>query len=248
MSTAKPTIKIYPDGDAFYRAAAEQITAILQQTLRAKGIAAFVFTGGTTPKPVYELLGTRPYVEQIDWNRIHYFWGDERCVPPDDPESNFGTAWNSLLSRLNVPSSHLHRIRGEMEDPDKAAFLYESEILNVLPGSPVPSFDLVLLGMGRDGHTASLFPGTRWDEQRLVIVNHAPATAAARVSMTPRLLNESGVVVFLVSGNTKSRTVAEIFKNPSSGLPASRIGPVRGNLIWILDDSAACLIRDLKFQ
>jgi 6-phosphogluconolactonase len=131
---------------------------------------------------------------------------------------------------------------GEMDDAEKAASIYEAEIRNAFPGPCVPCFDLVLLGIGEDGHTASLFPGTKWDEEKLVVANRVPKTGDPRLSMTPRILNEAETVIFLVSGTVKSRVVAELLENPTSPLPASRIHPARGSLLWLMDNSAASLI------
>ena len=235
----KPAIEVCPNNDALIQAAAERIATILEQTLRAKQTATLTLTGGKTPKPIYELLGSPPYLERIDWDRVHFFWGDERCVPPENPDSNFGMAWNALLSKLGVPSDHIHRMKGELEDAESAASLYESEIRRTLPEFDVPSFDLVLLGMGADGHVASLFPGTTWDEEKLVVANHMPQTGARRISMTPRILNEAREVLFIVAGAEKSKALAEVLGNPASRLPAARIHPANGGLIWLVDNAAA---------
>jgi len=241
-------IETYPNTTVLVHAAAERIVSVLEQALQAKETATLVLTGGKTPEPAYRLLGAPPLSGRIDWNRVQFFWGDERCVPPEDPESNFGMAWNAFIDRLGVPSNHIHRMIGELADVNEAASLYESAIRDVLPGREIPSFDLVLLGMGEDGHTASLFPGTKWDEARLVVANHAPATGARRISMTPRILNQAQAILFLVAGASKSRALAEVLGNPASQLPATRIRPVHGSLTWMLDDSAAGLMGDPKSE
>ncbi len=237
------TIKIYPGYDALTHAAAECVAVILEDALRQNQNVTFALTGGETPKPVYELLAAPPYAERVDWKRVHFLWVDERCVPPEDAESNFGMAWNAMLSKLNVPAAHVHRIPGEMEDVEKAALNYEREIRTLLAGPAIPSFDLVLLGMGKDGHTASLFPGTHWDEERLVVANRVPNTGAARISMTPHVLNEARLVVFLVAGESKSERVAEVLEHPAQHLPASRINPAHGALVWMMDSAAARLLQ-----
>jgi 6-phosphogluconolactonase len=236
---AKPVLEIYPETDAVLHAAAERITATLEAGLRKKDNPTLVLTGGKTPKPAYELLSMSPYNNRIDWSRIHFFWGDERCVPPEDPESNFGMAWQTWISKITLAPGHVHRIIGELPDADRAASAYEAEIRTILPGAGVPSFDLVLLGMGTDGHTASLFPGTRWEEQRLVVANQAPESGLRRISMTPRLVNAAQAIIFLAAGANKSKALADVLENPESDLPAARIRPERGSLTWMVDRAAA---------
>jgi len=236
---AKPTVEIYPEQNALFRAATERIASILAAKLQEKERATLVLTGGNTPRPAYELLSKPPFSERVDWNRVHFFRGDERCVPPDSPESNFGMAWSALISKVNAPPAHIHRIAGELEDAEKAASLYEAEIRSILPGDGVPSFDLVLLGMGEDGHTASLFPGTQWDEERLVVTNHVPQSGARRISMTPRLLNEAKAIILLTAGSNKAKALARAQGDPASDSPVSRIRPARGSLMWMVDRAAA---------
>ncbi len=245
----KPILEIYSETNALFHAAAERIAETLETRLQEKENTTLVLTGGKTPKPVYELLSEAPYSNRIDWRRVHFFWGDERCVPPDHPESNFGMAWDALLSKIQPPASHIHRIIGEMNDAAKAASLYEAEIRNTLPGTGIPSFDLVLLGMGEDGHAASLFPGTHWEEERLVVANHMPQSGAGRVSMTPRLLNEAQAILFLTAGSSKAKALAGVLQDQRIDLPAARIRPAHGSLSWMVDRAAASLlIRDSGFE
>jgi 6-phosphogluconolactonase len=152
-------------------------------------------------------------------------------------------AWKSLLSRVPIPPDHVHRMPGELADADMAARRYETEILKVIPGPREPSFDLVLLGMGEDGHTASLFPGTLWDEEMLVTGHYVPRLDSRRITMTPRLLNAARAVVFLVSGSTKAKALAGVLEGPQGVYPAQRISPARGTVTWMVDAAAA---RDLK--
>jgi 6-phosphogluconolactonase len=238
------TIRIFEDETAFQRDTVERIVATLEAALGERGIATLVLTGGQTPRPVYQMMASPPWRERIAWERIHFFWGDERCVPPDDPQSNFGMAWKSMLAEVPASPDCIHRMLGEMEDTDKAARRYEAEILKVLPGPREPSLDLVLLGMGEDGHTASLFPGTEWDEERLVVGNFVPKLGAWRITMTPRLLNAARSVVFLISGAAKARVVAGVLEGPQGIFPAQRISPVRGDLTWLIDAQAGALIRN----
>lgn len=237
-----PDLQVYPDIEALRKAAAERIVTILDEAHAGQETAAFVLTGGDTPKPVYETLASLPYRERVAWGRIHFFWGDERCVPPDHPDSNFGMAWKSMLSKLPIPPGHIHRMRGEMPDPEEAAALYDQEIRNVFGSEALPSFDLVLHGMGDDGHTASLFPGATWDEERLTIATSTPANAR-RISMTPRILNAAKNGIFLVAGSRKAAALSQVIDDPGGDLPASRIRPTRGTLVWMVDTRAARLLR-----
>lgn len=236
-----PSIEVFPDAEAFSRAALERITDLLIRTIQKKTRATLVLTGGKTPKPIYEMLATPFPSNPIDWKRVHIFWGDERCVPPENPESNFGMAHDALISKIDVPPENVHRMRGEL-DAEGAATLYEREILDFFQRSDVPSFDLVLLGMGEDGHTASLFPGTQWDERRMVIANYVPQSGAKRVSMTPLILNAAAKTIFLVAGRNKADALACVLENPSCDYPAARIRAGQGSLDWMVDKSAASLL------
>jgi 6-phosphogluconolactonase len=236
-----PSIEVFPDAEALSRAALERITDLLIRTIQKKTRATLVLTGGKTPKPIYEMLATPFPINPIDWKRVHIFWGDERCVPPENPESNFGMAHDALISKIDVPPENVHRMRGEL-DAEGAATLYEREILDFFQRSDVPSFDLVLLGMGEDGHTASLFPGTQWDERRMVIANYVPQSGAKRVSMTPLILNAAAKTIFLVAGRNKADALACVLENPSCDYPAARIRAGQGSLDWMVDKSAASLL------
>lgn len=239
--TAAPEIRVLPDKTSFYRGAAELVVNTLASLLNERETVSFVLSGGDTPRSLYEHLAAAPLRKRVDWSRVHFFWSDERCVGPDDPQSNYGMAWRTLLSKINVPAGHIHRIRGDAADPEEAATEYETKLRNLLPGEP--SLDLVLLGMGEDGHTASLFPGTPWKQERLVIANYVPKLQAWRISMTPRSLNAAATVVFLVAGTEKARAASDILQQPGSNLPAAAIHPHRGRLIWLLDQEAASLLQ-----
>jgi 6-phosphogluconolactonase len=177
-----------------------------------------------------------------DWGRIDFFWGDERCVPPDDEESNYHLARQALLSRLAVPERHIHRIPAESEDTAKAALSYEKVIQAYFPGKSTPSFDLVHLGMGEDGHAASLFPGSHWDESRLVVANFSPRHPFERISMTLRLLNAARRVIFVVSGTAKAPALKRIIEDPACDYPAKQVQPASGRLTWMADAEAASLL------
>jgi 6-phosphogluconolactonase len=241
MTIQPPVIEIFPDLDALVAAAADRIVALLGKVLAEKPTAALALTGGKTPAPIYQLLATNAYQNRIDWTNLHFFWGDERCVPPDSPDSNYGMAHGAMLSKIDLQPDHVHRIRGE-EEPSQAAELYEQEIIKYFSGTPVPSFDLTLLGMGEDGHTASLFPGVEWDAEKYVVHTQMPKTQSYRISLTPKLLNASSHIVFIVSGSNKAAALASVLEDQTCNLPAARIHAARGSVLWIMDSAAASLL------
>jgi len=240
-----PKLEIYASTEELFHTAAQRISVTLAAALAERGAAFFVLTGGNTPKPVYEMLSAPPFRECLDWSRIHLFWGDERCVPPESPKSNYGMTWKILISELSIPSENIHRIFGELEDPKDAARRYETEIRRVFADAPLPAFDLVLLGIGEDGHTASLFPGISWDEERWVVASFVPKLKANRITMTPRLLNTARAVIFLTSGTAKAKALAGVLEDPASIYPAKTINPPSGNLTWMVDRAAAALLNQL---
>ena len=235
----KPSIEVFRGTDALNHAAAKKIASFIQQTLQQQERATLVLTGGKTPAPMYALLSQPDYSKEIDWRRLHIFWGDVRCVPPEHSDSNFGMAWNSLLSKIPIPLGNIHRMPGELANAEEAAALYESEILQFFPSPQNPSFTITLVGMGDDGHIASLFPGASWDESRLVVATRHPESNSKRISMTLRLLNQSEIILFFVSGSSKSNAVREVVVHRNEHIPASRISPVSGNMLWMIDSSAA---------
>lgn len=229
----KPAVTIAPPGD-WPRVAAEWLAQRIAQTVSSRGRCRLALAGGNTPLPVYEALATPPLSTQVDWSKVDVFFGDERCVPPDDAASNYALAQRALLSRIPVPSAQVFRIAGELPPP-RAAAEYDA----VLGATPL---DVVLLGLGDDGHTASIFPGTVEAAGRRVIATTSPKPPTHRVSLTTQALNEAREVVFLATGATKADIVAEVFTQwPSSAppLPAARVRPNHGSPRWILDAPAA---------
>ena len=243
----QPDVRIFDDLPALSRAAASLFIDSCSRAIRLRGRALVVLSGGNTPEELFRLLAEPSYAEQINWDRVHIFWGDERCVPPDDPESNFSQANEAFLSRVPIPEGNIHRVQGEAR-PSDAALSYALALRQfAAPTMSWPRFDLVLLGMGEDGHTASLFPG-------LPVEITAPTAAvtadyqgrpANRVTLTPILFNEAYRVVFLVSGASKSQTLANVlYGNYDPGLlPAQRIRPMDGELIWLVDRAAASALK-----
>lgn len=199
-------------------------------------------SGGSTPKLLFRLLA-KSYIDKLPWDRIHFWWGDERCVPPGDPESNFGVTHDLLLSRLNIPAENVHRIRGE-DEPEVAAKKYSDEIKKIIPVSEhLPVFNLIILGMGDDGHTASIFPYQLHllESPNICEVATHPDSGQKRVTLTGRVINAAARVAFLVTGVTKAERAREIFRQEDEArrYPAAYISPEEGELCWFLDKAAA---------
>lgn len=236
-------VRTFADPAALAEGAAREVAAIVRDTVERRGACTLALAGGSTPRGLYEALSAEPYRSEVDWSRLQVFWSDERRVPPDHPASNYAMARESLLSRVPIPDDAVHRIRGELE-PAEAAALYEAEMRRVTSAT-LPRLDLVLLGMGADGHTASLFPDTPnlLDERRLVVATVAPAEPRNRVSLTLRALNAAGVALFLVQGREKASTLREVIQagtaESSSRLPAAHVRPEHGRLVWLVDRAAA---------
>ena len=202
-------------------------------------------SGGSTPKKLFRRIAEK-YRDAIDWNRIHFWWGDERCVPPDSIESNYLMAYETLLSQLPVNPDHIHRIRGE-EDPETEAERYSQEIIrHVNSREDWPVFDLVILGLGEDGHTASIFPG----QMELLTSNSVCAVAThpdskqKRITLTGKVINNANEIFFLATGRNKARRISEIMNNDASAgnYPAYHIIPEHGNLVWFIDEEASVRI------
>mgnify|MGYP000642780004 FL=1 len=202
-------------------------------------------SGGSTPKMLFKLLAQAPYAEGIQWNNLHFWWGDERCVAPDDAESNYGEANALLFSQVNLPAENIHRIRGE-DEPTAEAEPFAKEMADVIPtenGTPV--FDWILLGVGADGHTASLFPGvTNYQDENLSVLASHPESGQIRVSKTAKVLEASKRISYLVLGAGKVDIVKEIHTTPASELPypAAKIQSKTGETEWFLDSNAASAI------
>jgi len=235
------------------QAAAEQFVTLAQEAIARRGRFSVALAGGSTPRCTYTLLGHEPFASQVDWTHVHIFWGDERCVPPDHPESNYRMARETLLDRLPIPAANVHRIPCE-QAPEQAATAYEATLRAFFTegetpseGNPTPRFDLVLLGMGEDGHTASLFPGTAalHEEERWVVATYVEKLGAWRVTLTPVVLNAAAHVTFLVAGERKARRLQEVLMGPyqPDRLPAQIVRPRHGRLTWLVDTEATRLIR-----
>ncbi|MGR5516317.1 6-phosphogluconolactonase [Vibrio harveyi] len=202
-------------------------------------------SGGSTPKMLFKLLATEAYATSIQWQNLHFWWGDERCVAPDDAESNYGEANALLFTQVNIPAENIHRIRGE-EEPKVEAERFATEMAEVIPtenGTPV--FDWILLGVGADGHTASLFPGqTNYDDENLSVLASHPESGQIRVSKTARVLEAAKRISYLVLGAGKADIIEEINSSPARVLPypAAKIQATSGLTEWYLDLDAAAKI------
>jgi len=213
-----------------------------QAAITLQGRFSVVLAGGNTPKRVYELLASERYRSRTGWASVHIFFGDERCVPPDHPDSNYRMIKESLLSHVPIPAVHVHRMRGE-DDPALSARLYEEGLRAFFEDAAWPRFDLILLGMGEDGHTASLFPGTAAlrEKKAWVVANWVEQLKAFRLTLTVPAICYAAHIVFLVTGEAKARRLHEVLNGPRNPerLPAQLIQPVDGLLEWLVDRAAA---------
>jgi len=227
---------ICQDSTSLARAAAERFVTLAQGAIAARGRFDVALAGGGTPRTTYKLLATPELAGQVDWSRVHVFWGDERSVPPTHPDSNARMACEALLEPVGIPETNIHRIRGEWS-PEVAAQDYEREVRDIL--GKQPRFDLILLGVGADGHTASLFPGSAalQERERLVMAAYVEALRSWRVTITLRLINAARHVLILVSGASKAEALARI--RSGHPLPAALVSPVDGELTWLVDQAAA---------
>ncbi len=243
-------IRRFPSSEQVSRVAAEQFVRLASDAMSARTRFTVVLSGGSTPRRLYEILAASPYRDQVVWGKVEFFWGDERAVPPDHPDSNYRMASDALLKKLNISEGQIHRMAAERQDRERAAWDYQSEIARVFGVDPLgepPQFDLVLLGMGADGHTASLFPYTEAvrEETRWVIPNYVPKLDSYRLTLTTTILNKAAQVMFLVAGGDKSEPLTQVLEGPSDPerLPAQLIRPVSGRLEWLVDASAASRLR-----
>lgn len=247
MSSAmdtKPEIAIVDDATALADAAARAIVEVATEAVAARRRFMVALAGGNTPRTTYERLATAPLRDQMPWDHTWVFFGDERVVPPEHPDSNYGMANAALLSKVPVPAAQVVRIRGEAEDADAAAADYARTIADIFGNrrGELPSFDLVLLGMGIDGHTASLFPGSPVLKEvfrPVAAVHAAAASIPQRITFTLPLINAAARVMFLVAGGEKAKVLKAVLGEAGSGLPASMVRPTSGRLTWLLDRAAA---------
>jgi 6-phosphogluconolactonase len=239
----QPQIKVLPDVDAIAQEAAERIVRAADEAIVLSGRFTIALSGGSTPKTLYQLLAEEPYRSRIDWTKVEVFFTDERCVPPDHPESNYRMARETLLSKVPIPGDNIYRMRGEVEPPEEAAKEYGMMLKEKFGDG---GLDLCLLGMGEDGHTASLFPGTpavNETHHRCVAVYVEKSTTGKswRITLTAPFINRSREVIILVAGANKSKVLAEVLEGPRDPqrLPVQLIEPASGRVTWFVDAAAA---------
>lgn len=234
-------IAVLPDAESLALAAADEFARSAAEAVRKRRFFRVALSGGSTPRALYRRLTRAPYRAAISWEHVRFFWGDERCVPPDSKRSNYRMARETLLDPLEIPPRQVFRMKGE-EEPEAAARAYERTLCRYAVGRTV-GLDLVLLGLGEDGHTASLFPGTAALDagRRLVAANYVGKFSEWRITLTYRALNAARRIVFVVCGTEKASAVAKVLQKSSGWreLPASGVCPGRGSLLWLLDEAAA---------
>jgi len=234
----KPEIKIFSGP----KEVAQQFAIFLADFVLTREKITIALSGGSTPKLLFDHLASH-YSRSMDWSKMHFFWGDERCVPPDHSESNYKMTLDHLLSKIEIPDENVHRVKGEME-PQLEADRYAVEIKNLVAvEGDLPKFDLVMLGMGEDGHTASIFPQQMHllQSENICEVSTHPESGQKRITLTGKVINNAAQVVFLVTGKSKAERMFEILEQQGDwkDYPAAYIQPHNGNLMWFLDRTAA---------
>ena len=229
--------------------AATEFVRHAHEAVQAKGIFTVALSGGSTPRNLYTRLADEASLRAaIPWDKVHFFWGDERHVPPNHPESNYRMAYEALLCKVPVPAANVHRIKSEYPNAHQAANEYEQELHEFfsLEAGQFPRFDLFLLGMGPDGHTASLFPGTAalHERTRLVVANWVEKFNTYRITLTLPVINNAAHIIFLVSGEEKATTLREVFQSTTQPkrFPVQLVNPTHGTLLWLMDRQAARLL------
>jgi 6-phosphogluconolactonase len=236
------------------RRAAAQFVNMARQAVAKQGKFVVCLSGGITPRETYALLAREPLRDEVPWPQVHVFWGDERCISMDHPDNHYRMALDILLSKVPVPAENVHRMRGEATNPLEAAVEYEALLRSFfgLAASNFPRFDLIVLGMGTDAHTASLFPGTSGlhEAERLVVANYVPKLAATRLTFTVPVLNHAHHVMFLVAGEHKAEAVRRVLQadNDEPKLPAQLVRPKKGTVMWLVDEAAASRLGATGFE
>src|SRR5258706_2432954 len=247
--TTNREIRILADANAIAQTAAAEFLEAAKEAVREKGSFSVALSGGSTPKALYGLLMNNPVLQaMVPWSKTQFFFGDERHVPPDNTESNFRMASEAMLSKAPVDAKQVHRIKGEKRNAAQAAEEYEQDLRTSFQLQPdqLPRFDLVLLGMGPEGHTASLFPGTKAlkEERRLVVSNWVGKLYTDRITFTPPVLNNAARVIFMVHCEEKAPALKAVLEGPyePEQLPAQMIQPKQGKVLWLVDPSSASML------
>jgi len=243
-------VDVYPDSVALARKVAALFVELADSAMATSGRFSVALAGGSTPKAAYSLLASDEFAPRVDWSLVHVFWGDERCVPPEHADSNYRMARETLLDYVPIEVGNIHRIRGE-DDPAHAAHDYEMLLQSFFDGRCMmpqlcSRFDLIMLGMGDDGHTASLFPGTAaiHEDNHWVVAHHVEKLDAWRVTLTPVALNAASNIIFTVAGANKAEPLKQVLNGPDQPdvFPSQIIRPFDGNVHWLVDQAAAALL------
>ena len=247
LNTPTASVRVYADADELALEAARRFARLAGQYVGERGRFTVALSGGSTPRSMFTILANEPFLDTVPWSSILFFWGDERTVPPDHQESNYRMANETLLSRVRVPRENIFRIPAEGRSPDFAAAAYAESLAQTLDCSTgLPRFDLILLGMGPDGHTASLFPFTTALHviDRICVANHVGRLQTYRITLTRVSINEARNVTFLVSGADKAEALKAVLEGPAEPYryPSQLIRPRNGSLLWMADEAAASLL------
>jgi 6-phosphogluconolactonase len=241
----KPDLCILPNSEELSRAAAEAFTLLANNTITKQGRFAVALAGGNTPRAIYQFLATE-YREQIPWSKVHLFWGDERYVPMNDPNSNYRMVRESLLDHIAFAAENVHRMPTELIQTDEAARRYEQVLRDFFSASS-PRFDLIMLGLGKDAHCASLFPGSPalQERKRLVVVAEGPQPPKTRLTLTFPVINQAANIYFFVSGEDKAPALQAALEGPRDlqKFPAQAVQPANGQVIWWVDKKAAAQLK-----
>lgn len=260
LNKSNAQVRVYRDADELALKAARHFARLADQYVLASGRFTVALSGGSTPRKMFSLLAGEPFLQTVPWSSIYFFWGDERAVAPDHPESNFRMANETLLSKVGVPEKNIFRVPAEAEDHERAALEYSITLYNFFVAGPganltgtaplmsVPRFDLVLLGMGADGHTASLFPHTAALRAKveIAVANYVDKLYAHRITLTALTINNARNVTFVVAGEDKAEALKQVLEGePQPELyPSQLIRPRNGCLLWMVDEQAARLLSD----
>ncbi|MGH9767967.1 MAG: 6-phosphogluconolactonase [Blastocatellia bacterium] len=246
LQQSKYEVLICADGAELARESARRFAELAEVFTNDVGRFTVALSGGSTPKAMFQILAEKPFADSLPWPLFYFFWGDERCVPPDHPDSNFRMAYEPLLSKVPVPRENIFRIPAEEADPQRAAETY-SETLRRFFGEDMPHFDLIFLGMGADGHTASLFPGTAAlrVNDRIAVANSVEKFQSWRITLTADAINRARNIIFLVAGEDKAPALKEVIQGPRNPelYPSQLIEPFYGTLLWMVDEAAASLLK-----
>lgn len=238
------SVFVFPDMNALSRAAARLFKTIADTSIDTKGSCRAAISGGSTPKKLFSLFAAE-YGKNIDWKNVYIFWVDERCVPEEEDESNYKHAEMLWLSAVSIPKTNIYRIQGE-NNPEEEAQRYEQSMKKAFNTQDIPLFDVILLGMGGDGHTASLFPESEAlaEDSRLIIPVYDKKLKHNRITMTLPVLNNARHIMFLISGRSKARVLSEIIEDPDKRqhYPAGMIQAIHGDIRWLVDSEAASLL------